>query len=179
MKAKVSKMTHFRHTAPVHGEGLRNRVDVTGSASGRVGCYEMVWADGVQYRMTFSNQQFAGATPSDKIAPFYVLTPQTDTPQDTLPFLHGYFLLCSAEGVTSGGCASTMTSIDAGPLTLVDTGECSWARSTPVSSLYPFQNENPIHTEGGKHMDTNRQVATARRESRRRGSLVDNERSER
>lgn len=116
---------------PVHSAGLRNCVDVTSSAVGRVGCYEAVWANGVQFRMTFSNQQFAGSTPGDRVDNFYVVAPQTDTPQGTLPFphdhvvgdvppqnhgdysvhLHGYFVLCSAEGIASGGCVPTMTSI--------------------------------------------------------------------
>ena len=36
--------------------GLRNCVEITGKTSGRVGCFELVWVDGVQRRMTFSNQ---------------------------------------------------------------------------------------------------------------------------
>jgi len=154
---------------PVHAEGLRNCVDVTGSAAGRVACYEAVWVNGVQLRMTFADQQSTGATPTDKLDNFYVLAPQTDTIQGTLPFphdhvvgnvpaqnhggysvhLHAYFVLCSAEGIASGGCVPTMTTIqglgtiplartvngqmltsvepiesavDSGLLTLVDTG---------------------------------------------------------
>lgn len=119
-------------TLPAHAEGLRNCVDVTGNASGRVACYETVWANGVQLRMTFSNQQFTGATPSDRVGNFYVLAPQTSSPQGTLPFLHdhvvgtvpaqnhgsyrviyhGYFVFCSAEGIASGGCVPTMTTIE-------------------------------------------------------------------
>jgi hypothetical protein len=115
---------------PVHAAGLRNCVDVTGSATGRVACYEVVWANGAQVRMTFSNLQFPATTnaPTDN---FYVLAPQTDTPQGTLPFphdhvvgnvprqnhgdytvhWHGFFVLCSAQGIASGGCVPTMTSI--------------------------------------------------------------------
>lgn len=151
MKAKVSKMTQFQKTTrnlvatiaivalalvlpaapPVQAAGLRNCVDVTGSAAGRVACYEAVWVNGVQLRMTFADQQFTGATPTDKLDNFYVLAPQTDTIQGTLPFphdhvvgnvpaqnrggyrvhLHGYFVLCSAEGIVSGGCVPTMTTI--------------------------------------------------------------------
>ena len=165
---------------PVHAEGLRNCVDVTGSAAGRVACYEAVWVNGLQLRMTFANQQFPGATPSDKLDNFYVVAPQTDTPQGPLPFphdhvvgdvpaqnhgdysvhLHGYFVLCSAQGIASGACVPAWTSIqglgtipfartvngqmltsvepiesaaDTGLLMVVDTGECSSPQSTPAS----------------------------------------------
>src|SRR5918911_1046473 len=99
---------------PVHAAGLRNCADLTGSAAGRVGCYEMVWADGVQVRMTFSNLDFPSTTGAP-MGNFYVLAPQTDTLQGWVPFphdhvvgnvpsqghadhsvrLHGYFVLCS------------------------------------------------------------------------------------
>ena len=115
---------------PVHAAGLRNCADLTGSAAGRVGCYEMVWADGVQVRMTFSNLDF----PSTTGAPtgnFYVLAPQTDTLQGWVPFphdhvvggvpshnhgdytvhWHGYFVFCSADGIASGACVPAMTEI--------------------------------------------------------------------
>src|SRR5512147_797848 len=85
VKAEVRKMTHYRKitgiliatialaalalglpaAAPVHAEGLRNCVDVTGPATAHVACYELVWANGVEFRMTFANQYFKGATPSD------------------------------------------------------------------------------------------------------------------
>lgn len=119
--------------APAAGAaGLRNCVEVTGPQSGRVGCYERVWADGVEYRMTFSNTQFRGATPKD-LDPFYVLAPQTDKPQGWPPntFLHdhvvrgvpsqnhgaysvqlqGFFVLCSGQGIVSGACVPSWTSI--------------------------------------------------------------------
>jgi hypothetical protein len=112
--------------------GLRNCVDITGPQSGRVGCYEHVWADGVEYRMTFSNTRFTGATPQE-LDPFYVLAPQTDKPQGWPPntFLHdhvvravpsqnhgaysvqlqGYFVLCSGQGIVSGACVPAWTSV--------------------------------------------------------------------
>jgi hypothetical protein len=112
--------------------GIRNCVDITGPQSGRVGCYELVWADGVQYRMTFSNQGFDGATPKE-LDPFYVLAPQTDAPQgyppNTFPHDHvvraipassgglystqlqGYFVLCSGQGIVSGACVPAFTSV--------------------------------------------------------------------
>ncbi len=117
---------------PAQAAGLRNCVDITGPQSGRVGCAELVWSDGAQYRMTFSNQGFDGATPNE-LDPFYVLAPQTDIPQgappNTFPHDHvvratpagnhgtysvqlqGFFVLCSGQGIVSGACVPTWTSL--------------------------------------------------------------------
>lgn len=114
------------------GGGIRNCVDVTGSQFNRVGCYEDVWVDGEQVRMTFSNLTFSGATPHE-LAPFYVLAPQSGTPQGMPPAtfghdhvvrsapagnhgsyttkLQGYFVFCTGPGLISGACAPTWTSI--------------------------------------------------------------------
>ncbi len=117
--------------APTVGAaGLRNCVDITGPQSGRVGCWELVWANGSQYRMTFSNQSFSGATPRP-LDPFYVLAPQTSSPQgyppNTFPHDHvvgdvpaqnhgdysvrlqGFFVLCSGQGILSGACVPSWT----------------------------------------------------------------------
>jgi len=58
---------------------------------------------------------------------FYVIAPQTATPQGDIPpihdhtiqaapgdpgwtpFMHGFFVICSAEGLTSGDCVATLT----------------------------------------------------------------------
>ena len=119
--------------APAVGAaGLRNCVDVAGPQSGRAGCYEDVWADGTQYRMTFSNTRFTGATPKE-LDPFYVLAPQTDKPQgappNTFPHDHvvrgvppqnhgqysvqmqGFFVVCSGQGIVSGACVPSWTSV--------------------------------------------------------------------
>jgi hypothetical protein len=119
--------------APAAGAaGLRNCVDVSGPQSGRAGCYEDVWADGTQVRMTFSNTRFTGATPKE-LDPFYVLAPQTDKPQgappNTFPHDHvvrdvpqqnhgqysvqmqGFFVLCSGQGIVTGACVPSWTSI--------------------------------------------------------------------
>jgi hypothetical protein len=119
--------------APAAGAaGLRNCVDVTGPQSGRAGCFEDVWADGTQYRMTFSNTRFTGTTPS-ALDPFYVLAPQTDRPQgappNTFPHDHvvrdlpaqnhgsysvqmqSYFVFCSGPGIVSGACVPAWTSV--------------------------------------------------------------------
>jgi hypothetical protein len=71
--------------------GLRNCVDITGPQSGRVACYEDVWADGEQVRMTFSNVTFEGAAPRELDA-FYVIAPQTAAPQGWPPntFAHDH-----------------------------------------------------------------------------------------
>lgn len=111
--------------------GIRNCVDLTGKQINRVGCYEKVWADGVEYRMTFSNVSFSGASPRE-LDPFYVLAPQTDTPQGPppAPFAHdhvvrdlpagndgtystklqGFFVLCSGQGIANGACVPTWMS---------------------------------------------------------------------
>jgi hypothetical protein len=112
--------------------GLRNCVDVSGKLVGRVGCYELVWADGQQVRMTFSNQSFDGAAPKALDA-FYVLAPQSDAPQGAPPktFAHdhvvrdvpegnhgtysvqlqGFFVMCSGQGIVSGACVPAWTSV--------------------------------------------------------------------
>jgi hypothetical protein len=117
---------------PVDAAGLRNCVDITGPQSGRVGCYEDVWADGVQYRMTFSNTRFSGAAPAE-LDPFYVLAPQTGAPQgyppNTFPHDHvvrdipaqnhgnysvrlqGFFVVCSGDGIVSGACVPSWSAV--------------------------------------------------------------------
>ncbi len=129
--------------APAAGAaGPRNCVDISGPQSGRVGCYEDVWADGAEYRMTFSNTRFAGATPQE-LEPFYVLAPQTDRPQGWPPntFLHdhvvrgvpsqnlgrysvrlqGFFVLCSGQGIVSGACVPAWTAVGGDPLPFAKT----------------------------------------------------------
>lgn len=111
--------------------GLRNCVDLTGRAIDQVGCWEHVWADGEEVRMTFSNTGFRGETPRD-LSPFYVLAPQGDVAQGALPFGHDhvidrspahnggtygvrlatFFVLCSGVGIETGGCEPTMSPIE-------------------------------------------------------------------
>lgn len=128
---------------PAEAAGIRNCVDITGPQSGRVGCYELVWADGIEYRMTFSNTSFDGATPNE-LDPFYVLASQSNAPQgyppNTFPHDHvvraipadnhgtysvrlqGYFVVCSGQGIVSGACVPTWTSLGGpDPLPLVAT----------------------------------------------------------
>jgi hypothetical protein len=136
---------------PAEAGGLRNCVEILGPQSGRVGCYELVWANGVEYRMTFSNTRFAGATPKE-LDPFYVLAPQTDKPQGWPPntFLHdhvvrsvpsqndgaysvqlqGYFVLCSGQGIVSGACVPSWTSVGENQLPFAATVNGQALRST-------------------------------------------------
>jgi hypothetical protein len=91
-------------------------------------CYEFVWVHGVQVRMTFPQAAHPiSPIPNAKVQNFYVIAPQTDTPQGEIPpihdhtiqaapgdpgwtpFMHGYFVLCSAEGLTSGDCVAILT----------------------------------------------------------------------
>ncbi|HEX5505436.1 MAG TPA: hypothetical protein VFW96_22655 [Thermomicrobiales bacterium] len=134
-----------RAAPPVEAAGLTNCVELSGRSGA---CYESVWANGVQLRMTFPKeaQPFTGATPGDRLGTFYVLAPQTATPQGALPFPHdhvvgnapaqnagtyvvhlrGFLVLCSAAGIASGGCVPAMTppflakTINGQPLTSVD-----------------------------------------------------------
>jgi hypothetical protein len=117
-------------TSPVQASGLNNCNDIGAIAP----CFEKIWSDGVQVKMTFVD---LNPTPSNASTQnFYVMAPQTSAPQGRVPFLHdhvigdvsphnhgddrggnnrvryhGYFVLCSAQGISSGGCVPTMTSI--------------------------------------------------------------------
>jgi len=96
-------------------------------------CFEKVWSDGVQVKMTFVDLNPApSSAPTHK---FYVMAPQTRTPQGWVPFLHdhtignvsaqtrsddwakkplryhGYFVLCSTLGISTGRCVTAITSI--------------------------------------------------------------------
>lgn len=140
---------------PAHAAGLSNCVDVTGPAASHVACYEDVWVNGVQLRMTFANDQFPGTPPGDRLDNFYVLAPQTDTPQGRLPFphdhvvgdvprqnhsaynvqLHAFFVLCSAEGIATDDCVPTMTSVQGlGILPLATT-----VYGQPLTSVAPIE----------------------------------------
>jgi hypothetical protein len=100
-------------------------------------CYEPVWVNGVEVRMTFPQAAHPiPPVPNAKVQNFYVIAPQTDTPQGDLPanhdhtiqaapgdpgwtpFMHGYFVVCSAEGLTSGACVAVSSDFGFGPLPL-------------------------------------------------------------
>ena len=100
-------------------------------------CFELVWVHGVEVRMTFPQAGTPiSAIPNAKVQNFYVIAAQTDTPQGDVPpihdhtiqaapgdpgwtpFLHGFFVVCSAEGLTSGDCVAVSTDFGFGPLPL-------------------------------------------------------------
>lgn len=113
--------------APIaQAAGVRNCVDLTRRSPA---CYELVWVDGIQVRMTFpqSGNPRPG-TSNAEVHNFYVPAPQTDEAQGTAPFLHdhvigvspgqnlgpsvfwhGYFVICSAEGISTGACVPAMS----------------------------------------------------------------------
>jgi hypothetical protein len=100
-------------------------------------CWELVWVNGVEVRMTFPQAGNPLPTiPNAKVQNFYVMAAQTDTPQGYVPpihdhtiqaapgdpgwtpFMHGYFVICSAEGLASGDCVAVPTDFGFGPLPL-------------------------------------------------------------
>lgn len=110
---------------------------------------EMVWANGVQIKMTVPNAHFP-ATPNAKLDAFYVVAPQlppahqsTETGGDP-PFhhdhvldapsqnhgdynvhWHAFLVLCSGQGISSGSCVPTMTPTPQGtiPLAMMVNGQ--------------------------------------------------------
>jgi hypothetical protein len=101
-------------------------------------CYEFVWVYGVEVRMTFPQGGDPLPTiPNAKVQNFYVIAAQTDTPQGDVPsaihdhtiqaapgdpgwtpFMHGYFVVCSDEGLRSDDCVAVSTDFGFGPLPL-------------------------------------------------------------
>lgn len=130
--AAIAVLAFGTGAQPAHAGGIRNCIDLTGKAVNRVGCYELVWADDVEYRMTFSNVSFSGNAPHD-LQPFYVLAPQGDVAQGPVaPFHHdhvvsgiptgnagtyttrlqGVLVFCTEQGLVSGACTAQW--LDAG-----------------------------------------------------------------
>ena len=87
-------------------------------------CSEPVWVNGQQIIMTFPQDGHpVHKVPSAKQQPFYIVGPQTATAQGQspgffhdhviatapgeggfTPFLHGYFVVCSQQGISTGAC---------------------------------------------------------------------------
>jgi hypothetical protein len=124
---------------------LTNCIEIGPDAPLR-GCWENVWVDGVEYRMTFFGGQkpFKGNVPTENLGAFYVIGPQTDMPQSLdHPFMHdhvvaavpshngggytpiyqGTLVLCSGEGLTTGACVATFSTPPggSGPIPLATT----------------------------------------------------------
>ncbi len=122
LMAVAAMTTDSAAASPVHPAALVNC-----AANGiTTPCFEKIWSDGNQVKMTFVDMNPAPS--NGPVRNFYVLAPQIHTPQGTVPFLHdhvisnvgndsglvryhAYFVLCSAEGLSSGGCVASMTSI--------------------------------------------------------------------
>lgn len=133
--ATVAALAFGTAASTVAAGGLVNCIDATGKNSGRVGCWEDVWSGGIQYRMTFPNQSFDGATPTE-LARFYVLAPQAASAQGPAPsFPHdhvipnvpagsasytvhvaGFFVLCTEQGLISGDCVPMWMAPPGGPV---------------------------------------------------------------
>ena len=136
--------------APAVGAaGLTNCIEITGPAAGLRGCWENVWVDGVEYRMTFFGgaKPWNGSVPTEKLGNFYVVGPQTDTPQSLdSPFMHDHVVASLPrqngggympvyEGIlvvcTSAACVSSpsglATSVNGQPLTSVEAIEAAAA----------------------------------------------------
>ena len=107
--------------------GVRNCADLTRPSPA---CYELVWVNGVQVKMTFPQSGNPRPAPGAEVNNFYVLAPQTDQPQGTLPFQHdhvvgvapsqnrgpsvfwhGYFVICSATGISTGRCVPVYSAV--------------------------------------------------------------------
>jgi hypothetical protein len=122
---------------PARAAGVRNCVDLTRRSPA---CYELVWVNGIEVKMTFPHSGNPRPAPNAEVHNFYVIAPQTNEVQGTAPFphdhvvgaspsqnhgvsvfWHGYFVLCSAEGISTGGCVPTLSSIPGlGPLPLAE-----------------------------------------------------------
>ena len=124
--------------AGVAAAGPTNCTQATGPSAGLRGCWENVWVDGVEHRMTFfgAAKPFNGNVPAEHMGAFYVIGPQTDSPQSLdFPFVHdhvvatlprqnggqytpiyqGILVLCSEQGLVSGACVATFSQIPGGP----------------------------------------------------------------
>jgi len=109
-------------------------------------CFEKVWVDGAELKVTFVDLDPTPANPSD--VSFYVLASQGDTPQGgPVPFFHdhvtddrgphdhghrgeqgdldvhyhGFLVFCSVQGMASGACVPTMTAMPQGTVPLAKT----------------------------------------------------------
>ena len=76
----------FAAASPVQAASLAN----CGDSGATTPCFEKIWSDGAQVKMTFVD-----LNPAPSNAPrsnFYVLAPQTGAPQGSVPFLHDHVI---------------------------------------------------------------------------------------
>jgi len=126
--AAVTALTLAPALTPVaQAAGVRNCVDLTRPSPA---CYELVWVNGVQVKMTFPQSGNPRPAPSADVNSFYVMAPQTGEAQGTAPFLHdhtvgvapgenrgpsvfwhGYFVLCSVTGISTGRCVPVSSDV--------------------------------------------------------------------
>ena len=126
--AAALSASSFVMTAPAAQAGVIDCVVQPQPPKGA--CYEPVWVDGQQVTMVFPQAgQPLDPVPHAKTQPFYVTAPLTDTaqgpqpgfPHDHVigaapgeagwtPFFHGYFVLCSSEGISTGACSFMLES---------------------------------------------------------------------
>jgi len=114
----------FPAASPAPAAGLINCVPLS-LTGGSGACWESVWVNGAERRMVFPQEakEFPGAIHSARVGRFYVMAPQTDTPQGALPFRHdhtvadtnftklrGFLVFCSEAGITSGSCETATPS---------------------------------------------------------------------
>ena len=114
--------------SPVQAAGLVN----CGPSGATTPCFEKIWSDGNHVKMTFVDS--TPHHPPPPVRNSYVMALQTRPPGhcalparprhrrrvtenhgdgdgNNLVRYHAFFVLCSAQGISSGGCVPTMTSI--------------------------------------------------------------------
>jgi hypothetical protein len=72
---------------PAQAAGVRNCVDLTRRSPA---CYELVWVNGIEVKMTFPQSGNPRPAPNAEVNNFYVIAPQTDEAQATVPFAHDH-----------------------------------------------------------------------------------------
>jgi hypothetical protein len=121
--------------APPGTAGLTNCIEIGPEAPLR-GCWENVWVDGVEYRMTFFGgaKPFKGNVPAEKMGEFYVIGPQTDHPQSLdHPFMHDH-VVAAVPRQNHG----EDTPIYQGILVLCSSAACVPTFSTPPGGAGPI-----------------------------------------
>jgi hypothetical protein len=105
--------------SPAHAAGFVNCVPLLSQMDRSGACWESVWMNGVQHRLVYAQEakDFPGTIQTDRVGNFYVIGPQTGTPQGAWPFnhdhtvadtnftkLHSYLVFCSGAYPTGDSC---------------------------------------------------------------------------